>query len=144
MNNDANRTIETNPEIAVADKPHEDHETWTHHEHVSAPVQAQAQKLLNEAGSPDLAKHAVDVAAQNQLAMTLDKDEFARRYGFQSYLDFFEASAPAQSNDGANWFVTAVLAGRWIVWNSQELPAVKEFASAEEAKQEALERGATA
>jgi len=37
---------------------------WHQHEHTTPVVQIHAEQLLDEAGSPELAKHAIDVAAQ--------------------------------------------------------------------------------
>ena len=59
-------------------------ETWQEHEHVAPPVQNQAQKLLDEAGSPELAKHAVDAAAKTQPLPASAHDQFARQLGFAS------------------------------------------------------------
>lgn len=38
-------------------------EEWQMHEHIAPPIQIQAQKLLDDAGSPGLAKQAIDAAA---------------------------------------------------------------------------------
>src|SRR5687768_2999335 len=54
-------------------------------EHIATPVQIEAQKLLEDAGSPELAKHAVDVAAIGR-GEGSPQDQFARRLGFASYL----------------------------------------------------------
>jgi len=35
-------------------------EAWSRHEHLTPPVQSQAQQLLNEAGSPELARQALE------------------------------------------------------------------------------------
>jgi len=37
---------------------------WHEHEHTSPSVQVQAEHLLDAAGSAELAKHAIDVVAQ--------------------------------------------------------------------------------
>lgn len=37
---------------------------WHEHEHTTPAVQIQAEHLLDAAGSAELAKHAIDVAAQ--------------------------------------------------------------------------------
>ena len=96
-------------------------ETWQEHEHVVPPVQIQAQTLLDEAGSPNLARHAVDAAAQTQPLPASAHDEFARQLGFASYLSLFEASTPLRSAIGKQWFVTALRSDLWVVWNDSDL-----------------------
>ena len=39
---------------------------WNEHEHTVPSVQIQAEKLLETAGSPEIAKHAIDVVANQQ------------------------------------------------------------------------------
>lgn len=39
---------------------------WHEHEHTVPSVQIQAEQLLQTAGSPELAKHAIDVVANQQ------------------------------------------------------------------------------
>lgn len=39
---------------------------WHEHEHTVPSVQSQAEQLLETAGSPELAKHAIDVVANQQ------------------------------------------------------------------------------
>ena len=92
------------------------------HEHVTPPMKAQAKKLVEEAGTQELAKHAIDAAAEPNSAAAA-KDEFARRLGFTSYLDLFEASTRAASAGGKNWFITALRGGNWVFWNDADLIA---------------------
>lgn len=106
---------------------------WSHHEHVTSPMKAQAKKLVDEAGSPELAKQAVDAAGKLHV-VAADKDEFARRLEFTSYLDLFEASTAAASVEGKNWFITALRGGGWIVWNDVDLIASDLFSSPENAR----------
>lgn len=112
---------------------------WKRHEHVAGPVQNQAQKLIDEAGSPGLAKEAINAAANQHAekpapqASASAKDHFARNHGFQSYLDLFEASTTMAQCEGKNWFVTALPAGKWIMWNDQDLQAEQSFDTFEEA-----------
>ena len=108
---------------------------WQDHKHVTPPMKAQAERLLPEAGTPELAKHAVDSLAEPQPAAA-DKDEFARRLGFASYLDLFEASTRATSDGGRNWFITALRGGSWIAWNDADLIASDTFPSAAEARRQ--------
>ena len=96
-------------------------EAWQEHEHVAPPVQNQAQKLLDEAGSPELAKRAVDAAAKTQPLPVSAHDQFARQLGFASYLSLFEASTPIKSALGKQWLVTALRTDQWILWNDSDL-----------------------
>jgi hypothetical protein len=41
---------------------------WMAHEHMAAPLHVQAHRLIEQAGSPELAKQAIDAAAQALLA----------------------------------------------------------------------------
>ncbi len=103
-------------------------ETWQEHEHIAPPLENQAQRLLDEAGSPELAKHAVDSVAKYQppatnaqaLATSMH-DQFARQLGFVSYLSLFEASTPMGGTAGKQWFLTALRSDLWVVWNDTDL-----------------------
>jgi hypothetical protein len=112
---------------------------WREHEHVAGSVQNEAQKLIDEAGSPALAKKAVDSAARDHAerpaseASASSKDHFARNHGFKSYLDLFEASTTMAQCDGKNWFVTALPGGKWIMWNDRDLDTHRSFDTFEEA-----------
>jgi hypothetical protein len=96
-------------------------ESWQEHEHVVPHIRAQAQKLLDEAGSLDLAKHAVDAPAKPQAAPDSAHDQFARQVGFASYLALFEASTPLTSAMGKQWLLTALRHDQWILWNDTDL-----------------------
>jgi hypothetical protein len=93
---------------------------WSAHEHIATPVQIEAQKLLEQAGSPELAKHAVDVAAIGR-GEGSPQDQFARRLGFASYLSLFEDSSLLFAQQDKQWFVTAIRNGEWILWNDADL-----------------------
>jgi hypothetical protein len=112
-------------------------EAWGEHEHVSPPVQVQAQKLLDEAGSPDLAKQAINAASAFSPAPAGSAhDQFALQLGFHSYLSLFEASTPAGSAEGRQWFITALKQDRWILWNDADLVAAGDYPT-----RDAAERG---
>ena len=108
-------------------------EAWQEHEYVVPPVQIQAQKLLDEAGSPNLAKHAVDAAAKTQPLSASAHDQFARQLGFASYLSLFEASTPLRSAVGKQWFVTALRTDLWVVWNDSDLSTAGTYPTREAA-----------
>jgi hypothetical protein len=108
---------------------------WDHHEHVTPPMKAQAKKLVEEAGTRELAKYAIDAASEPDPAAA-DKDEFARGLGFTSYLDLFEASTRAASADGKNWFISALRGGSWVVWNETDMIASHACSSPDEARRQ--------
>jgi hypothetical protein len=107
--------------------PHENRPEWAGKEHsdLPAPIEAQARRLLAEAGSAELAKHAVDAAVKAEPAAGSPGDKFATEWGFDSYLSLFEASLPLASVGGKNWCVTAVGPERWILWNDADLVATQ-------------------
>lgn len=113
--------------------PPEMNGSWSVQEHIAVPVQVQAEKLLDEAGTPGLAKQAVEVAAQQRMPIPASYDEFARQNGFNSYLELFEASAPIVAIDGQKWLLTAVSGGEWITWKEQDFTALRRFHSRDEA-----------
>jgi hypothetical protein len=55
---------------------------WSQHEHVTPSLKAQAKKLVEEAGTGELAKYAVDAVTEPHPA-GIDKDEFARAWGLR-------------------------------------------------------------
>jgi|GEM_PF-5658020 len=99
-------------------------ETWREHQRLTPPVELQARRLLDEAGSPGRARHAVDAAAKSQPLAASAHDQFARQLGFASYLSLFEASTPIQPAAGKQWFVTALRSDLWVVWNDSDLVAL--------------------
>jgi hypothetical protein len=112
--------------------PGEQAARWAEHEHVAEPVQEQARKLVEEAGSKELAKQAIDNTDRPSALRPSSRDEFAQQLGFASYLELFEASQPLRTEGEKRWCATAV-EDRWIVWNDQDLQASRPFDSAEAA-----------
>lgn len=104
---------------------------------VDSPVHVQAHKLLAEAGSAEIAKHAVDTVARDTLNGS-PGDKFAVQWGFDSYLSLFEASIPLASVGGKNWCLTSLRGKNWILWNDADLVA-RQYASREEAEQQVQE-----
>lgn len=115
-------------------------DSWQSHEHLATPVQIEAQKLLEQAGSSELAKHAVDSAAQAQPHGS-PQDEFARRLGFASYLSLFEDSALLTAEAGKRWFATALRKDEWVLWNDVDLEVVGSFPAREAAERAVPEPG---
>ena len=100
---------------------------WPSHEHEASPAQIQAQKLLEQAGSPELAKHAVDAAAGGGEGSP--QDQFARELGFASYLSLFEDSSLILADADRQWFVTAIRNGEWVLWNDSDLKVAGTYQS---------------
>ena len=84
------------------------------------------KKSARETGKPSQAAAGRQGAKQT---LSLDapgparsRDDFARRWGYDSYLALFEASTPMPTSPRkAAWYVTPVGMGKWIAWNEQEL-----------------------
>jgi hypothetical protein len=108
-------------------------DAWTQHEHVAQPLQSHAQQLIDKAGSPGLARQAIAAAEQHPPARASSQDEFARRWGFRSYLELFETSTHAGTASGKSWRITAIPAGGWIAWNETDLRADRIYATREDA-----------
>jgi len=97
-------------------------------------LEMQAQSLIHHAGSPALAKNAVDGAAQCELIPDFREDQFGRRFGFASRPELLAASTPLTAADGTPWWATAIADNRWIVWNQNEMSASKTYTSLQEAR----------
>jgi len=109
---------------------------WSEHEHVSDQTQIEAQRLVNTTGSAELAKKAVEQAsepASGPAEAPGSREAFAKKLGFISYLDLFEASTPTTAADGTAWLVTAGPNQVWIAWNERDLDDSRRFATREEA-----------
>ena len=109
---------------------------WHEQEQTAEPTNVQAESLLEQAGSAEMAKQAIDtVAARNQQGAKADprdparstdslekqKSRLAEELGYASYLEMFEASTPVPTQDGKAWCVTSDQQGSWVAWNDQEL-----------------------
>jgi hypothetical protein len=103
-------------------------------EKVSADTKREAQKLLSAAGSKDLAKKALTSAAGHPADPTSQNDAFAKRWGFASYLEMFEASKALGEVDGKNCLVTHVGSDQWIVWSDHDLTVSHTYKSFEDAR----------
>jgi len=137
---------------------------WHEQEQVAESANVQAQKLLEETGSADLAKQAVDNVAARTQPREVDlpphtektnarapermanpgseaKDRFAERLGYQSYLELFEGSTPVPTQDGKAWCVSQDKRGNWAVWNDENLSVYKSSTSKDEAIAAVPQRG---
>jgi len=101
---------------------------------ISKGVEVQAQKLLHEAGSPKLAKHAVDSAAHRETIPDFCQDMLAQRLGFKSRAALLAASTPVTAVDGTAWWATALDEHRWTVWSDDDMTTAQSFDSLEEAR----------
>jgi hypothetical protein len=114
---------------------------WQEHEHVAPPLQVQAQKLVDEAGSPELAKQAVDSAASGNPPPAVLDAAFGQMYGFDSAEDLFAASTPIGSADRQRWWVTQLGTSDWVAWNEADPRGNQVFESMEAAVQHIHRQG---
>jgi hypothetical protein len=64
----------------------------------------------------------------------LNKEDFARNWGFASFLELFEASQPVGDAGGKKkWLITALRGGKWLLWNEGQMEAARQFDSREDA-----------
>jgi hypothetical protein len=106
-------------------------DSWEQHEHLSAQLELDALRLLADAGTPELAKFAIDSVEQQQHDQM--RNEFAQALGFASYSDMLAASAGIATNDEKLWFVTPLADGQWVGWNFVEIKADVKHATREAA-----------
>ena len=115
---------------------------WGDHEHVADSAKAQAQQLVEQVGSVDLAKQALDAVGElmqnsadplKSVEQTDRQKNFCQALGFESCEELVQHSSPTASNDGKDWFETELSDGSWIVWNQHDLQADRHFASRDEA-----------
>jgi len=102
---------------------------------LSQGVEHDAQRLIHQAGSPSLAKQAVDQAAEREAIPDFRQDLFAQRWGFASRQEMLAASRPADGVRGQSWWTTAVGKRRWIAWSDDDLSADDTFPSERAAKE---------
>ena len=106
-------------------------DAWEQHEHLTPPLQAQAQRLLDEAGSPELAKHAVDAAAERQEHGP--SDDLVSEGGFESWEEMLTLSTSIDL-DGDQWWITPFpRRDGWMLWNQRGGQSPRLFPSFEEA-----------
>lgn len=97
-----------------------------------------AQDLIEKTGSPEQARQAIETAARRQAPPPMTKEDFARRWGFASFLELFEASRPLAASEGTKkWCVTGLRGGKWLLWNDADMSSAREFDSLEEAQRQA-------
>jgi len=80
------------------------------------------------------ADFATPTGSPKSAASPLTKEDFARRWGFASFLEMFEASTPVGDAGGKKkWLLTALRGGKFLLWNDGEIGSAQEFESREEA-----------
>jgi hypothetical protein len=65
---------------------------------------------------------------------TTQRDSFARRLDFGSYLELFEASKPLTTIQDKHWLATKLAGDQWIVWNERDLEIAYRVGSLDEAQ----------
>ena len=80
------------------------------------------------------ADFATPTGSPEGAAPPLTKEDFARRWGFASFLEMFEASTPVGKADGKKkWLLTALRGGEFLLWNDGMIGAAQKFKSRDEA-----------
>jgi hypothetical protein len=103
-------------------------------------ARTQAERLVEQLGSVELAKHAVDLAKQaveavaEQAGATSSETVLHRSLGFATHEELVDASSPLESNDGKTWFMTHLSDDSWIAWNETDYKCDRHFNTADEAR----------
>src|SRR5262245_17808639 len=92
---------------------------WVEHEHISEPARAAAERLLESSGSPELAKHVIDVVDNESALPATPHYELANQAGFPSYLDLVSASARILPDE--LWLIAPLRNGACMAWNERSL-----------------------
>jgi hypothetical protein len=113
----------------------ENKDKWAGHEHVADAAQIAAQRLVDAAGSVELAKQALantkEPTETSSDAPAASADSFAQQHGFGSYLELFEAAEPITDASQGVWMLAACRSG-YMAWSEREYAAVR-FADRAEA-----------
>jgi hypothetical protein len=99
-----------------------------------------AERLVEELGSVELAKHAVDLARQavdavaEQAGATSVENVLHKSLGFTTQQELRDASTPLESNDGKTWYITHLADDSWIAWNETDYKSDRHYVTVEEAR----------
>lgn len=104
---------------------------WKEHEHVAPAVQVEAEKLVERAGSPELAKQAIDEVSQQEERLASQREELARQHGFPSLEAMLASSIRIAAPDGSAWWATEIQHEGWMVWNDRERAVKRRFPTLE-------------
>ena len=84
--------------------------------------------------SADFATPKPRAGAAAPVGEAINKEDFARRHGFASFLEMFEASQSVGNAGGKKkWLLTSLRGGKWLLWNEGELESAREYDSREDA-----------
>jgi hypothetical protein len=113
-------------------------EQWREHEHQSPATDLRAKQLLEETGSPELAKRAVEQADVPADAPVLppdaaDQDAAAREFGYESFAALVKDAVSFPVDRGRGLMVCELKDGRWIRFDQESWPRHEIFRSREEA-----------
>ena len=89
------------------------------HEHLSTQMELDALRLLSDAGSPELAKFAIDSVEERRREQL--RSDFSQALGFESFGELLAESSDIATNDDKHWFVTSLPDGQWIGWNDVDV-----------------------
>jgi hypothetical protein len=106
---------------------------WGQHEHVGDIGSKEAQHLVHVAGSPELAKQAIDAIGSQQLMPLALKDELARDLGYPHYRQMMEQTEMVPLPTGSHMFLTTDSDGLWVAWSDKPFYDLQRFASRNEA-----------
>lgn len=107
-------------------------QAWMQHEQVTPQIELEAKKLVQAAGSPEMAKQAID-AVNHADPIAKKDDDLALALGFMSYRSLLEASTKGANIAGYQWFLTAIRHDEWVLWNDRDLEVVGVFEKKEDA-----------
>lgn len=115
---------------------------WRNHEHISDELVMQARRLLQAAGCLSHARHALELAADDEyelppgtaMPVSLARHEdFARECGYATYAEMSHFAEPVGDAEDKDWYLTPVQGGHWVIWNDCDCAVEQRFASHEEA-----------
>jgi hypothetical protein len=109
---------------------------WQHHEHIADSAKAHAQQLVDELGSVDLAKHAIETVGEvpkTDSSQPERQTQLCQALNFENIEDLRAHSSPVESNDGKHWFTTELADHSWTVWRDEEFRTDRHFATRAEA-----------
>jgi len=104
------------------------------HPRVPVGIELQAQRLIHEAGSADIAKRVIDQVVERETKSEFLEDVFAARWGFASRAALLAASMPLFDSEQSNWWASQIPDGRWVVWSRDDLSAKTAFPSLDAAR----------
>lgn len=108
----------------------QDAQEWVRHEHVADPVNKEALRLVKMAGTPELAKQAIDAL---QETIPADREGLAREIGFPNVTAMMEHTEILPLPSGSFTHLTKVPEGGVVAWGEKSQDVVKRFESRQQA-----------